>query len=703
MSLINKIREKSGVAVGLIALSMIMFMLLGDLLGPNSRLFGSNNAVGEIAGTEITIEEFDKVLEGIKNNYAQQTGKQPNENEMTSLREQAWNQMIVKVAYQKELDRLGISVTDEELIDMVQGNNIHPAIKQAFTNPQTQQFDRSMVKSYLKEQLPKAAPEQQAAWTNFESNLGPERSLAKYNNLIRLSGYVTTAEAKQALEEQNIKASLKYLLVPFFSISDSTVKVTDDQLQAYFDKNKEKYRVEEGRSVEYVTIPVRPSAEDSVATKQEFDQILQQFATVENDSLFVSANSDVPFNGQYVNVGTLPEKLKGAALQKGATYGPFVENGMYTIYKVADIKDNGPASARASHILLRWENETPAAKAAAKKKAQDILNQIKAGADFTAMARQHGTDGTASVGGDLGYFSAGSMVAPFEKAVFDAKTTGLLPELVETQFGYHIIKVTAPKTNRAYQVATIQRAITPTEATRDMAFKKADQLAGESKDAASFRQNIGKDKSLVKGEAKAIKVGDRAVNTLANARELVRWAFNDKTDIGAVSPVFEVDDQFVVAVLTGKNEKGYASVNDIKEELTAAVRNELKSKQIIDKLKSMNGSLEQIASKYGSGATVRSATDVTFAAGNIEGLGADPVAVGKVFGLKPGKRSVPFEGQSGVVILEVASINKTPGAPQDIAATRKQLEATRSARTEGATYQYIRDEAKIKDERVKFF
>lgn len=702
MSLINKIREKSGVAVGLIALAMIVFMVLGDLLGPNSRLFGSNNVIGEIAGKEITIEEFDKVLEGIKTNYASQTGKQPNENEMTSLREQAWNQMIVKVAYQKELDRLGISVSDEELIDMVQGNNIHPAIKQAFTNPQTQQFDRAMVKNYLKDQLPKAAPEQQAAWTNFESNLGPERSLSKYNNLIRLSSYVTTLEAKRELEEQNTKANLKYLLVPFGSISDSTIKVTDNQLQAYFDKNKEKYKVEEGRSVEYVSIPVRPSAEDSVATKEEFDQIVKQFATVENDSLFVSANSDVPFNGQYVNVGSLPEKLKGAALQKGATFGPYVENGMYTIYKVTNVKDNGPASARASHILIRWDNETPEAKATAKKKAQDVLNQIKGGADFAVMARQHGTDGTASVGGDLGYFSAGAMVAPFEKAVFEAKAPGLLPQLVETQFGYHIIKVTAPKTNRSYQVATIQRAITPSETTRDMAFKKADQLAGESKSAEAFRQNINKDKTLVKGEAKAIKVSDRAVNTLANARELVRWAFNDKTDIGTVSPVFEVDDQFVVATLTGKNEKGYAAIKDIKEELTAAVRNELKSKQIIEKLKGANGSLEQIASKYGAGATVRSANDVTFAAGNIEGIGVDPIAVGKSFGLKPGKRSTPIESQTGVVIIEVASINKTPGA-QDLAATRKQLEANRSGRIEGGTYQYIREEAKIKDERVKFF
>src|SRR5207253_7421305 len=127
-----------------------------------------------------------------------------------------------------------------------------------------------------------------AAWDNFESNLGPERSLTKYNNLIRLSNYVTTVEAKRALEEQNNKVNIKYLLVPFSSINDSSIKVTDDQLKAYFDKNKDKYKVEEGRSVEYVTVPVSPSKEDSLATKEEFDQVVKQFATVDNDSLFVS-------------------------------------------------------------------------------------------------------------------------------------------------------------------------------------------------------------------------------------------------------------------------------------------------------------------------------------------------------------------------------------------------------------------------------
>ena len=703
MALINNIRKRSGLAVGIIAMALLSFMVLGDLLGPNSRLLGgSDNVVGEIAGEEITIQEFDEALQGVKQNYAAQTGRQPGEEEMASLREQTWGQLILKTAYQKEFDRLGVTVSDEELVDMVQGNNIHPVIKQTFVNQQTGQFDRSLVVKYLRDDLPKAPVEQQAAWYNFENNLGPERQLIKYNNLIKLSNYITTAEAKRYQAEQTNKANVKYLFVPFFSIPDSSVKVTDSQLQAYLDANKEKYKVEESRSIEYISIPVKPSGEDSAAVQQDINTVVEQFAATENDSLFVKANSDTPYNGSWVNAGSLPERLKGQTLEQGKIFGPYNENGSFVIHKVAGIKDGGAASARASHILIKPENDTPEAKAAAKTKAQDILNKIKGGADFAQMAAQNGQDGTAASGGDLGFFSEGAMVPPFEKAVFGATAAGLLPNLVETDFGYHIVKVTAPKTSRNYQIATVTRSISSSDATRDAAFRKADELASTVKNLEDLRQRAIQDKTLTRTEAKNIRVADRAVNNLTNARELVRWAFNDKTNIGEVSPVFEIGDQFVVAALVSETEKGYAQVADIREELTAAVRNEEKGKQIIGKLSKLQGPLEQMATKYGSEAVVRTANGVTFASATIEGLGFDPVATGKVFGLKEGARTKPFEGQNGVVVAELVNLEKVDFSG-DMSGVKKNIEATRTGRAEGSTYQLIREKADIKDERIKFF
>lgn len=702
MAIINKIREKSGWAVGAIALGLLIFMVLGDLLGPNSRLFGRGNTiVGEIAGEEITIQEFDETLEGLKRNYEAQNGKQPGENELVSMREQAWNQLIFKVAFQKEFDRLGLDVTEEELVDMVQGNNIHPAIQQSFVNPQTQQFDRSAVIKYLKD-LDKAPAEQQAAWAQFEQGLGPDRMRIKYDNLIKKSVYVTNQEAQAFNQEQNATASIKYLFVPYFTLSDSAFAVTDEQLKDYLNKNKDKYKAEATRSIEYVTVPVRASDEDLTSAKEEVNQLADQFRSTTNDSAFVAANSETPYNPTYLNVGELPEALKNQALTEGAVFGPFDGNGVYTIHKVVDVKDGGAASIRASHILFKPASDTPEAKAEAKKKATEVLNQLKGGADFAAMARQHGSDGTAPQGGDLGWFREGNMVAEFDKAVFGAKSTGLLPELTETSFGYHIIKITEPKTTRSYKIATVTKNIDASDDTRDQAYRKADELAGTSKSADDFRASIEKDKSLVKAEAKGLTANSRFVNNLQNAREIIRWAFREDTEVGEVSPAFEIDDQFVVAVLTNKTEKGEVNIESRREELTAALRNELKAKQIMEKLNAGKGGLEEMAAKYGPEAQVRTSENVTFASGAIEGVGMEPVVVGKVFGLKPGKRTEPIEGMSGVIIAEVQNINPA-AAPADLASLKKQMEAGRMNRIENSVYEAIKASADIKDSRVKFF
>ncbi|WP_161889659.1 peptidylprolyl isomerase [Pontibacter russatus] len=702
MALINKIREKSGWAVGAIAIGLGVFVVGGDLLGPNSRLLGNDaTTVGEIAGEEIDYQEFDAVLQQAKADYESRTGRAANEGELAMLREQAWNQLIFKIALQKEYDRLGITVTDEELADMVQGNNIHPAVKQAFTNPQTGEFDRNQIVQYL-QNLDQMGPNARPMWVSFEQSILNDRLQSKYMNLFTKTVYITAAEAKDYYQAQNSTAGMKVLYVPYVSVSDSAVQVTDAQLQDYYDRNKELYKVEEGRSIEFVTVPVTASPEDSSFLSQEISTLAQQFATASNDSAFVNTNSDAPFNGAYRNPGELPQQLASQLpLEEGKVYGPYTENGVLSLFKVSDVKEGSPA-VKASHILIRPESDTPEAKAAARAKAQDVLTQIQKGADFAQMAAQYGTDGTASTGGDLGWFAEGRMVPEFDKAVFAASGPGLLPNLVETEYGYHIVKITAPKTTQTYQIAAVQRPIEASEGTRDAAYAVADELAGTSGSADEFRENAAKNPSLVKEEAIAIGKNNIVVNNLNNARELVRWAYAEDTEIGDVSPVFEIENQFVVATLTGKREKGYAAVGDIRDELTAAVRNEVKGQQIIEKLKGQKGSLDEMAANYGADAVVRTADNVTFASATIPGIGVEPVAVGKAFGMKPGARTAPFEGQGGVLVVELTQLNPAPEI-SDLSNVKEQMRTARSSQVENNVFEAVKEKADIKDNRVRFF
>ncbi|MCC3153421.1 SurA N-terminal domain-containing protein [Hymenobacter sp. BT770] len=708
MALINTIREKSGVAVGLVAVGMLLFIVGGDLVGGKNRLFNRNDqVVGEVAGQKVELADYNNALEQAKQAFIAQQQRQPDEQALGYLRDQAWNQTIYRLAFQPEWEKLGLTVSDDELVDMVQGDNINSGIKQAFTDQKTGQFDKARLIEYLKN-LDKLPPENQAAWHNFEANLPAERLANKYNALLKNSVYVTTAEAKRYDTSQGTKATVKYLFVPYASISDSAVKVTDAQLQAYLDKNQSKYKVEDGRSVEYITIPVVPSKEDSASVKTSIAELATQFASAPVDSLFVMQNSEQPYNKAFRSPADLPEQLrKQLPLAQGKVYGPYAENGTYSLYKVTGVSTGKQAAARASHILIKPEGTTPEAKAAAKAKAQDILNKIKAGADFAALARQFGTDGTKEQGGDLGWFGQGRMVPEFEKAIFGATAPGLLPNVVETSFGYHVIKITAAPTKQTYQVAEVKKSITPSDATREAAYAKAQQLKGEATDLESFRKLVTKDKTLVKQEAKNLDRSARTVNNLQNARELVRWAFGfnqngAETKVGDISEVYEMGDQYVIAALTDERAKGTATVTNLKPELSALVRNEEKAKQIMAKLPKA-GTLEEMASKYGPTAQVGTAADVVMGQGNLTNVGFEPLAVGKAFALKPGQKSAPIQGEQGVLVVEPVSVTPPATPNTNLKAVQQQLAQQRAQQQDGKIYEAIKAHANVKDSRTKFF
>lgn len=705
MALINKIREKSGIAVTVIAISLIFFMVGGDLLGPNSMLGGNNNqVVGEIAGKEINIKDFQSRVDGFRQNYEAQSGRSLSETELVGLRDQAWNQFIVDIAYKKQFDKLGLTVTDDELVDMVQGNHISPSIMQAFSDPTTGRFDKNAVVNYLKN-LKTLPIEQQKSWENFETSLREERIRSKYENLLKLSAYTPKAQAEKEYIAQNTKATLRYLYVPYFSIVDTTVKVTDSELETYLSAHRSEYKGTDTRSIEYVTFPVQPAKDDSAALYSEIKELARGLATAPSDSAFASMNSDTPFpiNRSLANMS---DQLKEAVktFVPGGVYGPYREGNTYYIYKYGGTKADTVSSAKASHILIRAENQSDSAKVAARLKAEGLLAQIRAGANFEALAATSSADpGSAQRGGDIGYFqNNGAMVKPFEEAVFSATAPGLIGKVVESQFGFHIIKVTAPKSNTLYRIATIGKTIAPSQSTRDEAYRKADEFANSIKTKEAFDEAVKKDKGLVVANANRIPETATNVNAIQNGREIVRWAFKDDTKINSVSSVFETDEQYIVAVLTGKSDQDNVKVDDFRDELTTKVRNQKKSEQITAKLKGATGDLEAIAKKYGAGALVESANDISLATGFLSSAGFDPIALGKAFGLKAGQKSGVFTGENGVFIME--QINKTD-APKiaDFTQYKTQLTQSLESRMSYLVNEAIRENAKIEDRRAKFF
>ena len=701
MSLISKIREKTGLIVGAVAVGLILFLVGGDLLGPSSQLLGGpDKEIGEIAGEEITIDEYQQAVNEMETNFLLQTGRNPSDREQNALRQQAWDKLIANVAFSQEFDELGIEVTSQELVDMVQGNNIDPGIRQSFTNPETGEFDRNQLVSYL-QNMPQLPQEQQISWRLYEKNLGESRERLKYEALLTAADYVTTQEAKQLYEAENTTAEVKYLYVPFTSVPDSAVQVSDQELTNYIQEHAQEFEVEAGRSLQYVAFPIEPSEDDVAAFEEELAELREELAGATNDSTFAIINTDGNINEAFrsYRLNELPSYLAENidSLTEGAIFGPETEGDMYRLYKVADVVEDTVSYARARHILLQTEGKD---EKEVRQQAQDILKQLRDGADFAALAQQYSDDGSASQGGDLGWFPEGRMVAPFEEAVFSAREAGLVNKLVETEYGFHIIDVTDLPTNELYKIATVERELYPSDVTRDQAYRQADLFASQVSNPENFNQQAQVD-SLNVQVAQELAPTAENIPGLGEARQVIRWAYNDAS-VGDVSEVYELPDAYVVAALTGRREKGTAQLEDVREQVLAQVRGQKKGEQIAQKLSNASGDVDAMATAYGDDATVYTANDLKLSSNTLPNVGFAPKAVGKAFAIKEGEVSEPVITDNGVVVIALQSLTPAPEIA-DYASYKEQVQQQQSARTSYNITEAVQDAANIEDERYKFY
>jgi peptidyl-prolyl cis-trans isomerase D len=702
MAFIGTLRSKMGTWVVVFVFVAITAFILGDIFSGKSNILNwGRNSVGEIGGKEVSYEEYQAVIREREANWFLNTGREPGERDMPSIRQQAWDLLIARHAIQPQIENTGVKVTEDEVWDMIQGKNVDQGVKQAFTNQQTGQFEADKVVSYLNQikTMPETS-EPRIRWELFQRDLKPGRERIKYENLLIKSTYVTKAEAEREYHLATDVAEVKYLYVPYYAISDSTAKITDADYEAYYNKNKEKFKTDATRDIKYVSIPVIASADDSAAVNEDLKRAVDEFKNSSEDSVYASANSDGQNAYAKYTPATLPAFLSEGDLVEGNVIGPVLDGDTYKVVKVSKIFNDTTFSARAKHILIKWADDSEASKKEAKEKARNILKDIKGGASFEAKAREFGTDGTASRGGDLGWFSSGQMVKPFQDAVFNASKAGVLNDVVETDFGYHIIEVTNPKTNKAYNLAIVEHQIVPSDVTMNEAFRKAETFAADISDVKEFEAKAQKS-GLTVQEAKNVSAGDRRIGTLGEARQIVMWLFRDAS-VGKLSQVYDLQDQNVVAIMTGEVKKGYKPLEQVKEEITPAVRNEVKSKLITEKLNTLKGTLEEIAAGFGNDANVYTSSDLKLNSNSLPTVGFDPQAVGVGFSLENGKRSKPVSGDNGVVMVELQNKTIAP-ALTDYSQYKTQLEQNNQNRSSFSIAEAIKDKSDIEDKRYKFF
>lgn len=716
MSVLEKIRSKTSLLVGIVGLALVIF-ILESLLGSGGALFSNQDTeVGVIAGDKIDYTAFSsKVNEQIAQIQKSNPNATIDDKTKEQIIESVWSQMIndkiIKVQYKK----LGISVSEDELYDLML---VHPHqyVVQQLTDQKTGQVYEGFAKAdgtldlmKLNQWVGQMNAEQEKFWQQLEKSILEVRAAEKYNNMIKKGLYVTAAEAKDVFIAQNKQVNASFVLKRYTSVSDSTVKVTDEEITAYYNKHQNDYMVSESsRKIEYVAYDVLPSKADYEMLLKDAQRATEEFKTktTQEDSSYIAQESE----GGQVSIANYSKKnmiITDSSVYtspKGTVFGPYTEGTFLKIYKLSDIKSIAD-SAKVRHILIGLQSQRTQAQRTpevAKRIADSLLTLIKTKqVKFDTLVKTMSDDmGSLDKGGDYGWFDENKgFVDPFKNAGL-LGTVGNIT-IVPTQFGFHIIEVLNVSKTRhnSYTVAQITKLIAPSGETSQEYYKTASDFSGKNTTSDAFNKSVETEK-LNKRIAENIKESDKTLPGLEGSKDLVRWIYKAKK--GDVSPVFEFKDRFVVAQLVSIKDKGIAPLEDVKDDVTTKAIRDKKAEQFIAEFNSKAGaskSIDDIASKMGL--TAEKADNLSFGAYNVGAIGREDALIGTATAMKTGTTSKAIKGDNGVFVVSIAAVTEAV-LPKDFKGKQLEIERMNAGRVDYELFDALKEKSGIEDHRGKF-
>lgn len=716
MSVLEKIRSKTGLLVGIVGLALIIF-ILESLLGSGGALFsGQDLEVGKIAGDQIEYPAFSaKVNEQIAQIQKQNPNAQIDDKMKEQIIESVWSQLINEKVIKVQYKKLGITVSEDELYDLMLVHP-HPYVIQQLTDQQTGKIyegfatpDGTLDLAKLNKWVGQTNAEQEKFWKQLEKSILEVRAAEKYNNLIKKGLYVTSAEAKDVFIAQNKLVNTSFVMKRYSDVADSTVKVSEDEISAYYKKHQNDYKISEtSRKIEYIAYDVMPSKGDYETLLKDAQRAADEFKTkaAKEDSSFIAQESE----GAVVSISNYGKKnmiISDSTVYtaaKGSVFGPYTEGTFFKIYKLTDIKSIAD-SAKVRHILIGLQSQktqTQRTPEVAKRIADSLLTLIKTKqVKFDTLVKTMSDDmGSIAKGGDYGWFDENKgFVDPFKNAGLQG-TVGNIT-VVQTQFGYHIIEVLNVSKTRhnSYTVAQISKLIAPSGETTQEYYKVASDFAGKNQTADAFNKSVETEK-LNKRIAENIKEGDKTLPGLDMAKDLVRWVYKSKK--GDISPVFEFKDRFVVAQLAAIKEKGIADLEDVRDDVTAKAIRDKKAEMFIKEFETKAGaskSIDDIGAKMGL--TAEKADNLNFSAFNVAAIGREDALIGTASAMKTGTTSKAIKGDNGVFIVNVVSVTEAV-LPADFKGKQQEIERMNNGRVDYEMFDALKEKAGIEDHRGKF-
>jgi len=720
--LISKIRKYSWVVVGLITLSLVLF-LVQDATNSNTGIFNKNKApkFAEIAGEEVNRDEYAErrgksILEYLTFNnqvIAYEQGQyQLDPKTEFSISEQSWNEFVNEKLIDKNLEASGLAVTPEEFSNLIYGPDPHPAIKNYYIGlSQTGQYDPSILPGFVdnisNQETQQNNPQARQEYYQFisrEQVAKRDYKQSKYTNLFTKASYVPEWMAKRNYSTSNTRGTFVFVTLPYASIVDSTITVTDAELKKYYNENKNKYKQTEGRVLEYVSWEFSPTATDSATTLKALNESATKMMAAKSDSVYIVSRSDDPDkfgNSNYSRTDLYAQGLDSNIVNQyftataGTFVGPFENGGMYRMAKIKS-RDIMPDSVKARHIFVGITAERDSV--TAKNLIDSIKSVIDNGGDFTALAIQYSEDQTtAQQGGDLGWSTPAINILPELKSyLFKTGTTEKI-EIVKTMYGYHIIEINEIKNRKEFvNVTYLSKSIGAGKETIDSIEKQASSFYDKYQTAETFEQGAI-DMQLFKRVTQPLTKSMYEVPGLENTREMITWAFDaNKNDF----KYFNMSDRVIVAYVKDVRVNGIAELENIKEIIEVEVIKEKKAaqlgKQITDAM-SAGSSLDAIAAKIG--ARIDTVRNASFGSANAPIIGREPKVIGAVFGTEQGKTTAVIEGVRGVYIAQPIEFLPIPEVA-DYNINKNQLTYAMQNKFQGQTLlTELKEKAKVTDNR----
>ncbi len=652
MPLMTKIRESLSTFFSIFAGLFVIYIVLDwgmDITGRrHQRQQAEAQQIGKINGVPVTYREFEEVVKQAVDNQKAQTGQDPDDNQVNNIRDEVWNQMVDQHLYDEAAKKLNVKVTDQEIVDWVRGDDPPEFLKRQFTDS-TGTFKRAQYDATIMD------PRNKTIMVSIEEFLRRQRMKEKLESLILSTLHVSEQDILNRFTDQTVKYSADYALFdPNQILKDSVPKVSDEELRKYYNDNSEEFKVEASRKLKYVVFHEQASRSDSEEISNEMLDIRKR-AEAGTDFLDLQKTySETPVPDRFFKHGEINPDIESAlySAKEGAISGPILTPDGYHLVKALAFQKGTDEAIHARHILIRIENNDSVQ---ALTKAKEIAQRARSGEDFATLARQYSADGSAMKGGDLGWFTKGRMVKPFEDAAFKAKP-GQIVGPVRSQFGYHIINVLA-RDNQEVKYADIHMSIHMSPQTKSDILQRAKDFAYLAKEG-SFDREAEQSKYSVQ-ETPAFQKGTYMAGLGIN-NAINKFAFSEK--VGSVSDAFTIQNGDAVVMVTEARDAGLRPFDEVKSTIEARVRKEINARKLI----TMAGDLLQKLSpgdslaKLAAGHPGVSAQhlDPFLPSTFIPGIGRDPGFVGALAALKPGETSKPFEGGRGIYVVRLLS--KTP-------------------------------------------